>query len=107
MRRCVVGFDGRSRSSPMSVHAVLRALPLHAHDRLAVVLVVQQRAAGSVRCVPPSLSTLLVLTCPCTVLYRSKDGRLPDFSADKEPGEVFFDVRLSAILSCMYIASPF
>ena len=55
----------------------------------------------------PSLSTLLVLTRPRTVLYRSKDGRLPDFSADKEPGEVFFDVRLSAILSCMYIASPF
>ncbi|KAI4518531.1 hypothetical protein K525DRAFT_259454 [Schizophyllum commune Loenen D] len=29
-----------------------------------------------------------------SVLYRSKDGRLPDFSADKEPGEVFFDPNL-------------
>ncbi|KAL1734945.1 prolyl oligopeptidase [Schizophyllum commune] len=29
-----------------------------------------------------------------SVLYRSKDGTLPDFSADKEPGEVFFDPNL-------------
>ncbi|TRM68664.1 prolyl oligopeptidase [Schizophyllum amplum] len=29
-----------------------------------------------------------------SVLYRSKDSTLPDFSSDKEPGEVFFDPNL-------------
>ncbi|KAL1747799.1 prolyl oligopeptidase [Schizophyllum fasciatum] len=29
-----------------------------------------------------------------SVLYRSQDGTLPDFSSDKEPGEVFFDPNL-------------
>jgi hypothetical protein len=41
----------------------------------------------------------------CSVIYRTRDDKLPEFKDSPEPGEVFFDVCRDIFLEML--ASPF